>query len=141
MRSLIICAFAIVSIFTFSQSAEACTCRPAPEGYSISKQVREARSSAGAVFTGEVVEITESSDGYYREIRIKVASKWKGVKSKEVVVYTGRGGGDCGYSFSVGGKYLVYASRIEDRLFTNICQRTTPIQYAAEDLAVLKRRR
>jgi len=141
MRSLIIYAFVIVSIFTFSQSAEACTCRPTPEGYSISKQVREARSAAGAVFTGEVVEITESSDGYYVAVRMKVASKWKGVKSKEVVVYTGRGGGDCGYSFSVGGKYLVYASRMEGRLFTNICQRTTPIQYAAEDLAVLKRRR
>jgi len=44
----------------------------------------------------------------------------------EIVVYTGSGGGDCGYPFVVGTSYLVYASGREDHLSTSICTRTSP---------------
>src|SRR5688500_12542443 len=40
----------------------------------------------------------------------KVTNSWKGVGETFVDVNTGRGGGDCGYSFAVDVGYLVYAS-------------------------------
>src|SRR6266851_2960787 len=45
----------------------------------------------------------------------------------ETVVYTGSGGGDCGYPFVVGTSYLVYAGVGSDgRLSTGICHGTQP---------------
>jgi hypothetical protein len=44
----------------------------------------------------------------------------------ELVVYTGLGGGDCGYPFAVGVRYLVYASIRNGRLGTGICSFTGP---------------
>jgi len=44
----------------------------------------------------------------------------------ETVVYTGSGGGDCGYPFVVGTSYLVHASGPDDHLSTSICTRTIP---------------
>jgi hypothetical protein len=53
-----------------------------------------------------------------------------------VVVYTGWGGGDCGYEFQVGSSYLVYAGGQTD-LGTSICSRTADLGHAQADLAVL----
>jgi hypothetical protein len=45
----------------------------------------------------------------------------------ETIVYTGSGGGDCGYPFVVGTSYLVYAGVGSDgRLSTGICSGTQP---------------
>jgi hypothetical protein len=50
------------------------------------------------------------------------------VTGKEMVVYTGGGGGDCGYPFVAGSSYLVYASggASDGRLHTSICSPTKP---------------
>ena len=142
MRSLPFIFCAVAFLFTFSHNASACTCRPTPPEVSLKQQVTEARQQADSVFIGTVISISESADGYYKEVRMKVETRWKGVKGrKEVVVFTGRGGGDCGFSFAVGEKYLVYASRFNDRLSTNICQRTSNVAWAREDIAILKRKR
>jgi len=45
---------------------------------------------------------------------------------QEIVVNTGRGGGDCGYPFVVGTTYLVYASISDSQLTTGICSGTKP---------------
>ncbi|HEV7797917.1 MAG TPA: carboxypeptidase-like regulatory domain-containing protein, partial [Pyrinomonadaceae bacterium] len=52
---------------------------------------------------------------------------------------TGRGGGDCGFGFVIGQRYLVYAYRSakSDRLTTGICSRTKPYEKAGEDLLFL----
>jgi len=49
-----------------------------------------------------------------------------GPAGEEIVVYTGQGGGDCGYPFLVGTSYLVYASTYNGQLFTSICSGTSP---------------
>ena len=49
------------------------------------------------------------------------------------------GGGDCGYPFQRGEKYVVYARKNTDgTLVTNICSRTTPEDRAEADLAYLR---
>ena len=44
----------------------------------------------------------------------------------EIVVYTGHGGGECGYPFVIGKRYLVYTSQFKDKLSTSICTETAP---------------
>jgi hypothetical protein len=48
------------------------------------------------------------------------------IPGQEIVVYTGAGGGDCGYPFAVGTSYLVYAFTSKGELTTGICTPTSP---------------
>ena len=70
---------------------------------------------ATAVFSGKVIEIKKAKlnigNGMFLQKRVKfdVAKSWKGVEKKTVLLFTGRGGGDCGYGFEKGESYLVYA--------------------------------
>ena len=50
------------------------------------------------------------------------------------------GGGDCGYDFKVGSRYVVYAFDYSKtgRLSTSICTRTKPLDEAKEDLDFLR---
>lgn len=79
-------------------------------------------------------------DWYNTAVTIDVHRSWKGVEVEEINVFTGRGGGDCGYGFRPGDDYLVYAYelyRSEGRLMTDICTNTKPITSAADDLTFL----
>jgi hypothetical protein len=73
-----------------------------------------------------------------RTFKFSVEVAFLGVHGMEVEVATGRGGGDCGYDFVSGKRYLVYAYRIQDnRLGTNICSPTKPYELANEDIKFL----
>lgn len=117
--------------------ASACSCiSPPPPEVALDK--------ADAVFSGEVVEITENERiirGYGNNIHFKVDKVWKGTDASEIVVTTGYGGGDCGISFEKGQQYLVYATLsdmyVKNALSTTICHRTTEISSATEDLNAL----
>lgn len=51
---------------------------------------------------------------------------------------TGMGGGDCGFDFKVGSRYVIYAWRQADgALSTGICSRTRLLSEGADDLAYL----
>lgn len=79
-------------------------------------------------------------DWYNTAVTIDVHQAWKGVDVDQVTLFTGRGGGDCGYGFTVGGNYLVYAYEhyeSEGRLVTDICSNTKPAGSAADDLVFL----
>jgi hypothetical protein len=74
-----------------------------------------------------------------RTFKFSVEQSFLGVQAMEVEVSTGQGGGDCGYSFKLGERYVVYAHRFErdNRLITSICTRTKPHETAEEDLQFL----
>jgi hypothetical protein len=57
---------------------------------------------------------------------------------EEVDVETGTGGGDCGYHFVIGERYLVDAFRNGDQLSTGICTLTAPEDAAALTLRELR---
>lgn len=103
----------------------ACSCvsSPPPE---------EAFKGATAVFCGRVVSLRladETPDSrvecIFELVEIfKGAGHVGGPKERpRITVHTGSGGGDCGYSFSLGAFYLVYAHG-ETSLDTSICSRT-----------------
>jgi len=48
------------------------------------------------------------------------------IVGQDITVYTGMGGGDCGYEFNVGTSYLVYASVYNGKLVSGICSFTSP---------------
>jgi hypothetical protein len=73
------------------------------------------------------------------EITFRVGRMWRGPGSRTVKILTGRGGGDCGYRFERGKRYLVYAYKDTGEAWgTGICTRTRAIEHAGEDLAYLK---
>jgi carboxypeptidase family protein len=73
--------------------------------------------------------------------RVRVIESFRGTeKAGEVVrVRTGFGGGDCGYSFKIGAKYLIDASKNDDVFLTGICSLTAPIDDSEVELRTLRR--
>jgi len=61
-----------------------------------------------------------------------------GVMGSQIVVDTGFGGGDCGYPFVPGTRYLVYASGTGGRLYAGICGETKPAVMAEGVLRELR---
>ncbi|HXW08675.1 MAG TPA: carboxypeptidase regulatory-like domain-containing protein [Vicinamibacterales bacterium] len=120
-----------LTLLAGGRPAEACTCAP-------SGPPCQAYWQADAVFAGRVDEVAPVSgfDGFRRRrVTFTVAEAFTGVDTPQVVVWTGSGGGDCGFRFKTGATYLVYASRDTDReLSTGICSRTRLLERASADL-------
>ena len=99
-----------------------------------------------AVFVGEVASITPTApadptqpSGLFarRRVRFTVEKTYRGDVGREVEVFTGMGGGDCGFNFIRGRKYLVFAHAFEGRMTTGICSPTRLLADADEALAYL----
>jgi hypothetical protein len=159
MVRLVIAVLLFFMMFATPQPARACSC--APSG-SPSMGV----SQSDAVFSGKVTNITDNNNvitSFFAKIVLKMGVKqyiaykerfgghkitfavkdsWKLVDTTAIQVNTGYGGADCGYEFSVGNDYLIYASHAYGKpgnyLVTSICSRTTDMASATGDLAFLK---
>jgi hypothetical protein len=114
--------------------AHACTCLQSPPP-------AEALERAAAVFAGRVIAMER--DGRERDlhaeypVRFAVATAWKGVHEREVVVRTSVSTALCGYPFQVGEDYVVYADGEPGALRVSLCSRTVPERHAADDRAAL----
>ncbi|HET6892879.1 MAG TPA: hypothetical protein VFH31_17370 [Pyrinomonadaceae bacterium] len=101
----------------------------------------------GIVFVGRVMQKKKvnmkvfSSDWYNYRITFKVERYWKGTDTSElegywketnteIVLFTGIGGGDCGFPFRKRESYIVFAKALDGRLQTNICSLTRGARYA-----------
>jgi hypothetical protein len=101
---------------------------------------------SNAIFTGTVVDIENPPDPDPKapqtgEARytFAVSETFAGTSGGEVIVRSGRGGGDCSYHFRKGEQYLVYADRSHDRsLHAIICSRTQPMEGAEALLRQLR---
>jgi hypothetical protein len=111
----------------------------------------EAYWQAEAVFIGTPKEVSwveledkiENSILKYRKpvFNFSVDQAFRGVNGPQISVMTGQGGGDCGYGFKIGERYLVYAYRDgqgKEMLSTSICTRTRLIRNADEDLEYIQ---
>jgi hypothetical protein len=140
MRPVLLLLGAPIVVLLASSMVNACTCAG-------NSPPCESFGTASAVFAGTVVgertskrpkqgERTEI-DWAPRAVKFSVEQAYSGVTGTEVEVFTGQGGGDCGYAFKIGQRYLVYAYSSQDKLTTSICTRTRPFSQATEDLAFL----
>jgi hypothetical protein len=111
---------------------EAITGKPVP----VRENVLRERDTSKAVFSGEALSITPR-DGLF-EVRFKVKRAWKNVNSPEIIVLTAIEDSHCGFKFTAGREYLVYADgSTGGNLSTSHCTRTAPLENAGEDLKVL----
>ncbi len=104
------------------------------------------------LFAGRVTQVselsipdkTEKNDFVYRYqlVRFEVEENFRGQPRTSIEVTTGEGGGDCGFHFRTGERYLVYAGELPEtgRLYTSICTRTRLLSEAAADLDFLRKR-
>jgi hypothetical protein len=70
--------------------------------------------------------------------RVLVERVWKGAVKDTTFVFSGSGGGDCGFLFTSGTRYLLFLSQDpEGRWVTSICSATSPMSEARDRLAEL----
>lgn len=142
----------VLALLVAGPLVDACSCIPR-------RSVAESMESAHLVFLGTVERIDDrhagwrsawlsvrkfigaepkfsEADAHGFKITFRVTTIWKGPAKRTMSIFTGRGGGDCGYKFEIGKTYLVYA-HCGDYCYTGICMRTT--QSTKEDLAILSK--
>lgn len=157
--SFLLFAGLLLATLASAPAARACTCMPpGPPLQELEK--------ADAVFSGRVLTIEpqhpEAEDapiqGFVARLRVtlEVDKVWKGLEEGEDGNGNGNGNGTvqlltasqsamCGYSFTEGERYLVYAYRSrqqEDQdgpevLTATLCSRTAPLERAEGDLEAL----
>jgi len=130
LPTILLCAAA--SLWT--APALACKCMPQSPADSLAQAV--------AVFEGQVVELRDGEPekggpAADRAVKLAVVRAWKGVESETVDLLTPSDGAACGYNFTRGASYLVYASADSSGLRVVSCSRTRPISEAGEDLRLL----
>jgi hypothetical protein len=103
-----------------------------------------------AVVRARVLDIDEPETGASktgelnwtpRRVKLYVEENLLGAQAAKTTmeVWTGRGGGDCGYPFERGVTYVIYAHRASpEKLIAGTCSRTRPESEASEDLAYFR---
>ena len=145
MKKLILMVLIMVFFTLAERAAYACSCSevkgsivikdsaPAPDSEAIKKWRLE--QTEFAFFIGSVVKIEKvrvksaGSDDRLpmKRVTVRVEKYWLGVKTPEIVIYTGIGSGDCGVPYVKGKQYFFGASRVHASGFleTGICSRST----------------
>jgi hypothetical protein len=103
------------------------------------------------VFAGKVIKMTtfyvEEGEGDSRYkyqqvlVRFSIEQAFKGIAGDEVEIVTGISGGDCGYYFKDGERYVVYADRSgrdKSRLYSGACNRIKLVAEAEDDFAYFR---
>ncbi|HEX5705134.1 MAG TPA: hypothetical protein VFX97_18185 [Pyrinomonadaceae bacterium] len=124
--------------------AIACSCMFSPNTCSIDWKKGEL-VFLGKVTTKEPIRDADGAQSFPTRVAVhfSVTETLRGAinSDKETVIFTGAGGGDCGYPFIVGQTYLVYASTYQDQLTTSICTQTRPVGMAAALIRQLRAKR
>lgn len=127
MRKLLVTPLLLWAV---SAVADACSCvtslSPCHKEWNSKETIFFGKVSA--VLDNEGQPITNDSRQLSNhEVHFTSVEFFRGGKAaREAVVFTGSGGGDCGYPFVVGTSYLVYAFTNNGRLMTGICSQTAP---------------
>lgn len=107
----------------------ACRCAPPPSPL-------QELAESDAVFSGTVTAVEVDASGLVpvRRVKFDVAQCWKGGIGSMIEVQTNESEAACGRHFTLGVAYLVYAVGPRTGLHTHLCDRTSPIQFAQDDL-------
>jgi len=103
----------------------ACSCAPAEEA--------EYTANASLVFDGTVVKIEEPGGGSVRssldpvKVTFVVGTVHKGTADRRITVETAMSEASCGFTFSGGRRYKVYARGVDGTLTTGLCDGTRDI--------------
>lgn len=119
MKKFLIIASVLFLLLAFNaQKTYACSCiPPAP--------VEESLKKSTAVFSAEVISITENEAKFIKTVKLKLKKSWKGKLAKTLTITTGLNSAMCGYEFVKGKTYLIYANGKNTKtLSASLCSRT-----------------
>lgn len=125
-----------IPLISSPSTAYACSCAPPPS-------VEEELERKTAVFSGKVIEISGPNNKILRSsadpvaVLLEVDTIWKGINASQVMISTAESSASCGFNFDLNTEYLVYAYGEEDDLQTGLCERTTLLSSASDDLSIL----
>ena len=127
----------IATVLSNTPSALACPCPELPGPLTSLER-------STAVFSGEVIYVDEEGDALpltgagTRRVDFRVDRAWKGIERIRIGVHTESSSAACGYAFTSGKEYLVYAYGDRGDLLVSACSRTrTLVDVSAEELAAL----
>ena len=133
MISRILFLYLLLTLF-FLENALSCECPSQSELGSLLEQ-------ASLVFSGRVKELKQSQfRPGYREVQLSLITRIKGgeeVRADSVVVYTADSREQCGFSFSSGKDYLVFATGSPAFFRTTACLGTRELENALYDVQLL----
>jgi hypothetical protein len=90
------------------------------------------------IFSGLIISKEDKDNkgkpySYNIKYKVVVWDSWKGNAADTIDLYSGRGGGDCGFLFDVNKAYMIWAKTDEKGfLTTNSCIRTCLIDYSMD---------
>jgi hypothetical protein len=88
---------------------------------------------------GELIPADVEGQPPFIQVSFETTRSYRGPQRKAVELRTGLGGGDCGFRFEVGKRYLIYALADESgELSTNICSGTALLEESQSNLAYLR---
>ena len=123
-------------LWLIPNSASACSCGE-------KQDIRAALADSTMVFVGRVEELKENPlKPGLQEVKLAVLRKFKGfeeVQTRFVYVYTPKEAALCGFKFSGGMDYLVFASGTPAHFKTSICSRTGLLDDSQRDVQLLMR--
>ena len=134
---------AALAVLICAESARPCSCigsGPPCQAYGNTSAVFVGTPTGVSQTTVKADRVGDQFNYPQRLFTFRVEEAFRGVEAVEVQVMTGMGGGDCGYNFQIGERYLVYAGRDanSDVYGTSICTRTRPLSEAGEDLEYIR---
>jgi hypothetical protein len=105
-------------VFLSLSTLNACIC--------LRTQFDKEANKADIIFSGTVTSIHENCNSAIPVcVSVTVNKCWKGNIENEINIYTGFGGGDCGFNFDVNKEYLIFAN---SEHITTSCHRTVLVE-------------
>lgn len=137
MKKILLMSLIFTALIIFTRNEiYACSC-PSMGG-TLQGEMKARLKDSQAVFSGEVIKITDVPASREILVKIRLLESWKGILPEEINITTDRSPGSCGYPFEVGKSYLVFAHRSEEgNLTTGLCLRNRELQKVAEELKIL----
>jgi hypothetical protein len=137
MRKTITAICTVLILLASGKVAQACSCTVHP--------VCDPHRYLDADFIGEVIssenvkhQLFDDWPGVLFQVRVLENFRGNQKVGEFVKVFTGQGGGDCGYRFKIGSKYLIDAAEKDGGFETGHCTRTAPIEESQVELRLLR---
>jgi hypothetical protein len=102
---------------------DACSCAPTK------KPLEESFASAGAVFIGTAIDVTEDALTRQKRIVFRSSEVFKGSKCqrKRFIVFTNMDSGMCGLGIRQGSQWQIWASGTPTRYTSYLCSESTTL--------------
>ncbi len=120
MKKVIIILAAAILVVS-AQAALACSCIVEGPNEPAKDYNAWARDFKGAAFSGRVTKIEKSAAKFELKVTFAVDRSWRGVDSKQAIVYTASDSAMCGVYYEEGKDYVVITDSVSGRITTYSC--------------------